>query len=33
MQFKIGSYHNYRTPGVIDTFTEQVLTETTFLSF
>jgi hypothetical protein len=33
VQFKRGTHHDHRTAGVIDAFTEQVLTETTLLAF
>src|SRR4051812_41679077 len=33
VQFQFRSYNNYRTCRIVNTFTEQVLTETSLLSF
>ena len=33
MHFHLGAYHDYRTAGIVDTFTQQVLTETALLAF
>ena len=31
--FKLGSYYDNGTAGIVDTFTEEVLSETTLLTF